>query len=228
MYIVYSIDYFMKSVPITFKASAANCPLCGAYSSFEWGNLAFSTNSRNKGTKYHSGLCNHCGDYTIWQQNYDMYMKDYFYKMIYPVSGPVTLPNEDLPEDIKNDYLEAMTIVELSPRGAVALLRLAVQKLCKHLGEKGENINADIRSLVSKGLNPMIQKALDAVRVTGNNAVHPGTIDLNDNREIAIKVFGLINVIADVMITQPKMIDQFYDETLSDQEKVAIEKRDKK
>ncbi|WP_313672013.1 DUF4145 domain-containing protein [Sphingobacterium multivorum] len=218
----------MKLVPIIYKATAANCPLCGAYSSFEWGNLAFSTNSRNKGTKYHSGLCSHCEDHTIWQRNFDDYQQDYFYKMIYPISGPVPLPNEDLPEDIKNDYLEASTIVDLSPRGSVALLRLGVQKLCKHLGEKGENINSDIRSLVSKGLNPMIQKALDAVRVTGNSAVHPGTIDLNDNREIAIKVFGLINVIADVMITQPKMIDQFYDETLTEGDKAAIDKRDNK
>ncbi len=218
----------MKLDPITFKASAANCPLCGAYSSFEWGNLAFTTNSRNKGTKYYSGLCNHCGDHTIWQQNYDPYMGDNIYKMIYPISGPVPLPNDDLPEDIKKDYLEASTIVDLSPRGAVALLRLGVQKLCKHLGERGENINGDIKSLVTKGLNPMIQRALDVVRVTGNNAVHPGTIDLRDDKETALKMFSILNLITDAMITQPKMIDQIYDEKLTDGDKAAIERRDNK
>lgn len=218
----------MKLIPITFKSTAANCPLCGAYSSFVWGNLEFSVGNRYQETNYYSGYCNHCSEHTIWKSKFDIVSRESNCTMIYPYSGAIPLPNDDLPEEIKNDYLEASVIVDLSPRGAVALLRLAVQKLCKHLGEKGENINADIRSLVAKGLNPMIQRALDAVRVTGNSAVHPGTIDLNDNRDIAIKVFGLINVIADNTLTQQKMINQFYDENLSEGDKAAIERRDNK
>lgn len=148
--------------------------------------------------------------------------------MIYPIKGLVLLPNEDLPEDIKKDYLEASDIVELSPRGSVALLRLALQKLCKHLGESGKDINKDIGSLVQKGLNPSIQKALDSVRVTGNNAVHPGTIDLTDDRETAFKIFGFINIIANTMITQPKEIEEFYNMTVTGTVKEAIDKRDNK
>ncbi|MDF2857579.1 MAG: hypothetical protein K0Q87_3430 [Neobacillus sp.] len=148
--------------------------------------------------------------------------------MIYPISGHIPLPNDDLPDDIKNDYLEASKIVDLSPRGFVALLRLGVQKLCKHLGKKGDNINEDIKSLVAKGLNPMIQKALDVVRVTGNSAVHPGTIDLKDDKETALKMFSILNLITNAMITQPKMIDQIYDTNLTEGDKAAIERRDNK
>ena len=102
----------------------------------------------------------------------------------------VALPNSDLHDDIKSDYLEASSVLADSPRAAAALLRLALQKLCKQLGEKGENINDDIKSLVAKGLNPLVQKSLDALRITGNNAVHPGEINLTEDPARVVKLFS--------------------------------------
>jgi hypothetical protein len=145
--------------------------------------------------------------------------------MVHPDSSSAPLPNADLPEDIREDYEEARSIINRSSRGAAALLRLCVQKLCKHLGESGKDINADIKALVKKGLNPTIQKSLDIVRVIGNQAVHPGQIDLRDQPETAIHLCQLINIIAEAMITQPKMIEELYaglPETKRDQ----IHKRD--
>jgi hypothetical protein len=71
-----------------------------------------------------------------------------------------------------------------------------------------------------------IQKALDIVRVIGNDAVHPGQLDLKDNKATAGELFSLINLIAEVMITQPKNIDALYD-NLPDDKRQAIEDRDK-
>ena len=102
---------------------------------------------------------------------------------------------------------------------------LCIQKLCKHLGEPGANINADIAALVKKGLNPKIQKSLDIVRVIGNEAVHPGQIDITDKPETAVNIASLINVIADAMITQPKAIEQLY-QTLPEDKRQQIDKRD--
>jgi hypothetical protein len=118
--------------------------------------------------------------------------------------------------------------MNLSPRGAAALLRLAIQKLCKHLGGTGENINSDIANLVKNGLPAKLQQALDSVRVIGNNAVHPGQIDLKDDVDTAHKLFAFINIICDNQITQPKQISEFYEEKIPDNLKDAIAKRDGK
>jgi len=146
--------------------------------------------------------------------------------MVYPDSSPAPLPNSDLPEDIKTDYEEARSIIARSPRGACALLRLCVQKLCASLGEPGKDINSDIASLVKKGLNPKIQMSLDIVRVIGNEAVHPGQIDLRDQPATATQLCSLINIIADAMITQPKTIESLYS-GLPQSKLEQIEKRDK-
>jgi hypothetical protein len=207
-----------------FEESAFNCPLCGAYAKQYWYLTTKGSRSIN-GIHLNGAIednyiseCSHCGKHSFWKEN----------KMIYPYSGTAPLPNPDLPENIKEDYTEARNIIELSPRGAVALLRLAIQKLCVHLGESGKNINTDIGNLVAKGLPVKMQKALDSVRVVGNNAVHPGVIDLKDDIEIARKLFAFVNIISDVMITQPNEIDKFYEETVPENLKEAINKRDGK
>ncbi len=162
-------------------------------------------------------LCAHCDGYSLWLEAKS--------QMIYPFSGIAPLPNPDLPEHITLDYLEARDIASLSPRGSAALLRLCIQKLCVHLGEPGKDLNADIGSLVKKGLNQGIQKSLDIVRVIGNESVHPGTIDLRDDPQTSARLFMLINIIADALITQPKMIEETYG-MIPDGKRKGIENRD--
>lgn len=135
-------------------------------------------------------------------------------------------PNNDIDENIKALYQEAATIFIDSPRGATALLRLALQMLLKQLGKSGENINNDIKELVSEGLSPKIQQALDLLRVVGNNAVHPGQINIDDNSEIAFKLFHILNFIADEMITKPKELELLYSNVIPEETKKHIKQRD--
>lgn len=123
-------------------------------------------------------------------------------------SGPA--PNADLDADIIRDIEEARSILQLSPRGAAGLLRLALQKLCKQLGEPGQHIDTDIKSLVKKGLSADVQKALDIVRIIGNESVHPGTIDIRDDPATAMRLIQLINIIAQQMISNSKAINELY------------------
>lgn len=144
--------------------------------------------------------CYHCNQFTIWVND----------KIVYPSYKVEIEPNIDLSERIKELFNEARDIVDGSPRGAAGLLRLCVQYLLKDLGQSGKNIDKDIAQLVKDGLDPLLVDALDVVRVMGNEAVHPGTIDLNDDREIAYRLFEIVNIIAEQMITNPKKIRELH------------------
>lgn len=193
------------------------CPHCGVLArQYLFSNPAdlHTSNQFQAANPIRTTICEHCEKFCIW--HYD--------DMVYPNRGNAPAPNSDMPKEVRADFEEAASISTQSPRGAAALLRLALQKLCKHLGGKGDNINDDIELLVKKGLPVSIQKALDIVRVVGNNAVHPGQID-TDNTETTSNLFSLINVIVDYMISMPNRISGLYD-TLPKTAKDAIKKRD--
>jgi len=101
-----------------------------------------------------------------------------------------------------------------------------VQLLCKELGEKGENINDDIKKLVSKGLPELVQQSLDIVRLTGNEAVHPGQIDTDDS-DVVLQLFNLTNVIVEYMVALPNKVSGIYS-SLPENSIKTIAKRDNK
>ena len=160
--------------------------------------------------------CDSCGAIAIWQKT----------NVIYPPLSYDIEPNHDLPAEIIADFNEARQILNLSPRGAAALLRLCIQKICKHLGQPGRDLNIDIGALVKAGLSPAIQQALDVVRVIGNNAVHPGQMDLRDDHATAAKLFNLVNLIANDRITHPRQIAELY-EGLPQGAKDGVTRRDR-
>lgn len=135
-------------------------------------------------------------------------------------------PHKDMPESMIDDFEEARNVFPHSARSAVALLRLALQKLCKELGQKGEHINTDIKSLVAKGIPEHIQQSFDIVRIVGNETVHPGTINVRDNPEIALELFDFINIIVEELIAKKKRIKQRYD-TMPEDKLKGIKNRDK-
>ena len=135
--------------------------------------------------------------------------------------------NADMPEAVKQLYNEAGLIYNKSPRAACALLRLAIDRLCNELGETDRDINKNIGALVQKGLSQSVQQALDVVRVVGNKAVHPGQISFDvDDANTAIMLMRLLNIIVGRMITEPKEINELYQD-LPESVKTSIEQRDK-
>lgn len=160
--------------------------------------------------------CYTCDKLAIWVHN----------AVVFPPTRHGAAPNKDLPEEIRHDYEEARSVLNLSPRGAAALLRLCIQKLCIHLNEPGKNLNDDIASLVKRGLDEHVQQALDTVRVVGNNAVHPLELDLRDDHDTAVTLLDLVNVIADEMISRRNRIRAVYEKKVPEQDRRKIAKRD--
>ena len=201
------------------------CPHCQTLSLMRFGlqhfpdevNLSSNTITENQNI-LHIARCYNCRKKIVWIDN------EYIYPNI--VAEEV---NPDLPESVKQLYNEAGLIYNLSPRAACALLRLAIEKLCHELGETADKINDNIAALVKKGLSPKVQKALDLVRVVGNNAVHPGKIAFDvDDITTAKSLMRLVNnMIGQIMITDPKDIDNMYSQ-LPESTKKSIERRDGK
>jgi Domain of unknown function (DUF4145) len=207
-------------IPPALHAEAFSCARCKVFAKQDWFYLVGASQPTGFGTQYQNkeftlSRCNSCGEPTIWHGE----------SMIYPLHSTAEQPSDDLPADVMADFEEARLVANFSPRGAAALLRLALQKLCVHLGESGTNINADIASLVAKGLPVRVQQALDSVRVIGNESVHPGTLDLKDDQETVLKLFRLVNFVAHKLITEPKDIDELYG-SLPPDKLAGIAKRD--
>jgi hypothetical protein len=193
--------------------TAFHCVYCNVYTTQYWRALVASGSSGNTGTPIRTCRCFNCDKISYWLAPDSVLntVEDPSAPMLWPLSSVVAPPpHPDMPDGPRADYDEASSIVERSPRGAAALLRLSLQKLMVDLGEEGKDINKDIGSLVAKGLAEEVQQALDAVRVIGNESVHPGELDMKDDRETAVALFGILNFIVDQRITQAKRVQQVY------------------
>jgi hypothetical protein len=159
--------------------------------------------------------CYSCKGFSVW-------IKD---EIVYPETETTIELPEDLPAEMRSEVMEARAILDKSPRGAAALLRLSIENLMPLLDAKAKTLDESIGILVQRGLSPKVQKALDVVRVIGNNAVHPGQIEMTDNKEMAITLFRLIKIIVESMITHPTHIDEIYG-ALPERALKGIERRD--
>lgn len=224
-----------KFVSPSFWQTAFTCPYCGVLAQMNWERL-YEGHTPDINYSIHIAVCQVCKNYSLWckygtLQRGKPTIKE---EMLYPKLSAIP-PAEDMPESIKAIYKEASNVLGDSPRAACALLRLALEELIAYLRDNFEqyknlkhtSINDDIKELVKLGLPPKVQKALDIVRITGNNAVHSTKeLDINDNPEIAYNLFEMLNFIVQEMITHPKQIDNFF-KVMPESSKEAIIERDK-
>jgi hypothetical protein len=142
--------------------------------------------------------CFNCNEMCLWV--YD--------QLVWPRRAEGPEPKLDAPPNVQREYEEASQTLEASPRGAAALLRLAIEKLCKELGVSGESLKDDIAFFVREDIDARVQKVLDAARIIENNAVRPGR--LGDDEATAETLSGLVNLICEKMIMEPRHLQAVY------------------
>lgn len=233
------VDYTTpKKIEPRYKSSGFNCPHCGLfakqnfytpckgsdYNQSYWSKI-LNVFWDGEFVDYHNHIytlsvcfCDYCDEYTLWVNK----------QLVYPNSTIAPEPVNDMPVDVKYDFIEARDVVQRSPRSAAALLRLALQKLMPHIGQDGKNINRDIGNLVNEGMSKELQKQLDVLRVIGNESVHPGELDMKDDIETAIALFHLLNSFVQLKITSKITTENLLNNKVPNSKREHIRLRQKK
>ena len=180
---------------------AFHCPYldCGVYATMSWRALTWTREWDSRQVQmgdWMSAQCGSCARFSIWRLNV----------LVYPRRAVGEDPNPDMPADVLSIYEEARQVSGVSRKSAAGLVRLALQMLVDELEPGPGTIDKKIGALVRRGLDPQIQQAMDVLRVVGNEAVHPGTIDLESDDDWVPALFGLLNLIVEQMVSRPKHI----------------------
>lgn len=119
----------------------------------------------------------------------------------------VPAPEEDMPEAVKTLYLEAASIVRLSPRASLMLIHQAFEMLvtiCNEAVYKEKKLTQKINRLIAKDISDELKHHLYMTRL-----IDIPSFDSNLSKESflssALEVFTCMNFIVVELITAPKM-----------------------
>jgi hypothetical protein len=184
---------------------AYHCPVCGVLAAQNWIQPTYpSTGGTEAFAPVKLVRCFNCKDLQVWVE-YGTGLQ-----LVRPWETNAPRPHHDMPTRVGEDYEEGRAVLSFSPRSCCALLRLATEKLVEQLQPEGRDLNDRIGRLVEDGLPVQVQQALDTLRVIGNEAVHPGELDLRDDAGTASGLFELVNFIVEDRITRPRHIAEMY------------------
>ena len=127
----------------------------------------------------HVSNCHSCNGFALW------------------VGGRLVFPQnvEKTPELVEEDLEEAAVILNKSPREAMALMRVCIQKLVPLLKQDGSYLNDYMSSLVRKGLEVEIQQSMEVLQVLRSDPVQLTNFDSQEDKEMAIRFFESLKAV---------------------------------
>lgn len=201
-------DYY----PPELNKEAFNCPQCGVYAHQAWHtDVAFGNNytEANWRLKFNSfgifldlsvSICSHCSKKVLWYKE----------NMLLPRKMTVPDPPKDIPPKIKEIYNEAGKVLIDSPRASGALMRLALEQLLQNINKNELKLYENVNKLITSNIPEPLIKALSILRVTGNNIMHTGEIEIFENNMDVLYLFDLFNMIVEGLITNQKKLNESY------------------
>ena len=165
------------------------CPYCNQHATLREDNLHTATNNliidNAEGYRQFRVICLVCPNTGCRRFTLDvvMYQYDRVSKLtpstpiqswkLLPPARMIPFP-EYVPKPIVDDYKEACSIVELSPKAAATLARRCLQGMIRDFwGIKKHRLIDEVMALQEQeGVDPLTWKAIDAVRIVGNIGAH--------------------------------------------------------
>lgn len=198
------------------------CPLCDTLSDQWWRELYLQGYGDDDDYQYTvvpnllQASCTACREKSYWFGD----------RMIYPPARTGPEAHSDMPAEVLELYREAQAVASVSPRAAAVLLRVALERLMAGVGHEERSLNAAIRAYVAEGGVPTeLQQAMDTVRVTGNDAAHPGSLRLDDTPGGVAALFEIVNELVDRLVGFKARMSRIYG-NLDSAKRAEIDKRD--
>ena len=148
----------------------------------------------------HKDVCPHCHSITLNLAGELADGDGWVNPNIYPLH-PLWHPDEvppilsEVPDGFADDYMDALRILHVSPRGSAALSRALMERiLVEKAGAKGANLKQDIEAVVqSKVLPSLLSEKLHSLRIAGNSALHQGTSENVSGNRVSVNLFDALH-----------------------------------
>lgn len=134
--------------------------------------------------------------------------------ILYPLTTIRSVAPE-VPESYCKDYIEASSILLLSPKASAALCRRVLQNILREeFNIKKRTLSEEISTFIgSEGTPSHLADAVDAVRNIGNYAAHPSK-DKNTGEIVEVEqgeaewLLEVLEVLFDFTFVQPKRLEK--------------------
>src|SRR5262245_9364035 len=144
--------------------------------------------------------CFNCNEMCLWVGD----------QLLWPKCATRPEPKLDASAEVLEGHEKASQTLDASPRGAAVLLRLATEKLCKELGNCEQGSRSEIAPPLQEEIDARVQKVLDAMRIIESDATPPDQTSVGDNRAQAETLSGLINLMCEKMMVEPRHLQALY------------------
>jgi hypothetical protein len=181
-----------QNTPEELLAQGDASPRCDGCNSYA---LHQKTTINNLTTDQPVGLtvvvCRQCSHSSVIVQS-----PDGISTIVYPLTFVGPSPATGMPDGVRRLFDDARAVGRQSPRAAVALMRVALERLVPGAGTLHTRITS-----IATGAH--VQRSMDLVRVIGNAALHDDEkVDFDPGPDVAVKLMELMNILIDVHLQE--------------------------